>query len=152
MSVHIKKGSALSALPLTPLIDMVFLLLIFFLVATRFSEEEERELAMTLADASEAQPLTARPQELFINIDRQGRFYAGGQFVTLEELDQVLARRAASNPGRASAVVRADRDCRWQPIVAALNLCKKNRVQYTMATLEAAKPPPAEGSQGNAKQ
>ena len=44
MAVKIKKGAALGALSITPLIDVVFLLLIFFLVATRF-EEAERELS-----------------------------------------------------------------------------------------------------------
>ena len=40
MPVTIKKGTALSSLSMTPLIDIVFLLLIFFLVTTRFSEED----------------------------------------------------------------------------------------------------------------
>ena len=53
MAVKIDKGSALDSLSLTPLIDIVFLLLIFFLVATKFAEEE-RELAVMLPEASEA--------------------------------------------------------------------------------------------------
>ena len=57
MAVRIDKGSALDSLSLTPLIDIVFLLLIFFLVATKFAEEE-RELAVMLPEASEAQPLS----------------------------------------------------------------------------------------------
>ena len=43
MAVKIKQGRALAALSMTPLIDVVFLLLIFFLVATRF-EQEDRAL------------------------------------------------------------------------------------------------------------
>ena len=41
MAVNINKGQALGALSLTPLIDVVFLLLIFFLVATKFAEEDK---------------------------------------------------------------------------------------------------------------
>ena len=70
MAVNIRKGNALGMLSLTPLIDVVFLLLIFFLVATRF-ERQDREMEMPLPDASEAMPLTETPRELFININRQ---------------------------------------------------------------------------------
>ena len=47
MAVKIKKGNALSALSLTPLIDVVFLLLVFFLVTTRFAQEDY-ELSVVL--------------------------------------------------------------------------------------------------------
>jgi len=47
MAVHIKKSSSLEALNMTPLIDVVFQLLLFFLVATRFAAED-RELDVML--------------------------------------------------------------------------------------------------------
>ncbi|MCS7306756.1 MAG: biopolymer transporter ExbD [Thermoguttaceae bacterium] len=136
MSVKIKKGEALSNLSMTPMIDMVFNLLIFFLVATRFAEEE-RELDVNLPDASEAVPLVSKPRELFINIDRQGRYFVTGKLVSIEELERICRRAEASNPGRASAIIRADRDCRWQPIVAAINVCKKAGIRdYRVTTRE----------------
>ena len=77
MSVNLKKGEALSTLSLTPLIDVVFLLLIFFLVATKFAEEE-RELNVLLPDASEAQPRTSKPRETIVNIDEAGTLFRLG--------------------------------------------------------------------------
>ena len=53
MTVKIKKSTALGALNITPLIDIVFLLLIFFLVTSRF-EAEEQALAIDPPQASEA--------------------------------------------------------------------------------------------------
>ena len=88
MSITIEKGKALDNLSLTPLIDIVFLLLIFFLVATRFAEEE-RELDVMLPEASEAQPLTVQPRELFINIDREGRYFVTGKTLSLDQLHNV---------------------------------------------------------------
>lgn len=123
MSVKIDKGSALSSLSLTPLIDIVFLLLIFFLVATRFAEEE-KEFRLNLPEASEAQPLTKKPQDLYINVDRKGRYYVTGKILSPDELFKVL-RRASNNNPHISAIVRADKDCRWEPIIAAMNLCRK---------------------------
>ena len=55
MAVAIKKSSALNKLNLTPMIDVVFQLLIFFLVAAKF-EEEERDFDLPLPQASEAMP------------------------------------------------------------------------------------------------
>ena len=55
-----------------PLIDVVFLLLIFFLIASRF-EQEERELKVVLPEVAEAQPL-ALTQELVINITPEGSY------------------------------------------------------------------------------
>ena len=91
MAVKIQKGTAISTLSLTPLIDVVFLLLIFFLVATRFAQED-REIDVPLPDASEAMPLTIAPKELFINIDQDGRFLVNGQTLDVDELEEVTDR------------------------------------------------------------
>jgi biopolymer transport protein ExbD len=134
MTVKIKKGEALAALNLTPIIDVVFLLLIFFLVATRF-EEEERSLDVVLPQASEAMPLVARPKELFVNIDDQGRYFVGGQFVNTAQLDQALRQAAADNPGRQTVIIRADKRCVWQFIVTVMDLCNQARIRdYRVTT------------------
>jgi len=123
MSVKIDKGSALATLSLTPLIDVVFLLLIFFLVATRFAEEE-RELDVTPPQASEAKALADRPDELFINVDREGRYFVTGKLLSVEQLYRVLQQAWNKNP-HVPVLVRADKDSRWEPVVEAMNLCLK---------------------------
>jgi biopolymer transport protein ExbD len=120
----LRKKSSLLAINMAPLIDMVFLLLIFFLVATRFMEQE-RELDMTLPTASEARPLTATPRELFVNIDQQGRFFVDGRFRLEEELEHVMRQAAANNPLTQTVVIRADRHADWQSVATAINVCKK---------------------------
>jgi biopolymer transport protein ExbD len=118
------------------MIDMVFLLLIFFLVATRF-EEEERSLEVRLPQASEAVPLITRPREMFINIDAQGRYFVSGRFVSVAELEQILQQAAANNPGRQSVRIRADRRCVWQHVVTAMNLCNKAGIRgYDVQTAD----------------
>ena len=61
MSVRINKGRAAALVDLTPMIDVVFQLLLFFLVASKFADEE-REMKVVLPQASEAKPLIAKPQ------------------------------------------------------------------------------------------
>ena len=99
MSVKFDKGTALSSLSLMPLIDVVFLLLIFFLVATRFAEEE-REMAIVLPSASEAKPLSAKPKEIFVNIDKDGRYVVQHKVVDLGQLEAVLVRASINNPNQ----------------------------------------------------
>lgn len=123
MAVQLKKSSAL-AINMTPMIDMVFLLLIFFLVATRFMQQE-RELDMSLPSASEARPLTATPREVFVNIDQEGRFFINGEYRLDEELERVMRQLAADNPLTQTVVIRADRRADWQAVATAINVCKK---------------------------
>jgi biopolymer transport protein ExbD len=134
MSVQLNKGSVLSSLSLTPLIDIVFLLLIFFLVATRFAEEE-RELEVTLPQASEAKPLTQKPDIVWINIDQAGNFFVQGKIVGLDQLEGILMQAAADNPGTQSVIIRGDEISDLKHTVAVMNLCKKaNITNCTVAT------------------
>ena len=120
MTVQLPRGRALAALSLTPLIDVVFLLLIFFLVATRFAEED-RELDIPLPDASEAMPLTVAPKEIFINIDEQGQFLVSGNVVDHEELEHLLLQAAVNNPIHQSVVIRAHKQVAFDAVVQAIN-------------------------------
>lgn len=124
MSVTIDKGSALENLSLTPLIDIVFLLLIFFLVAARFSEEEQ-EMDVAIPEASEAKPLTTAPDATCININAQGEYIIEGKTISPDQLYPVLRAVWVNNPGRASVIIRADGRCQFDPIIAAMNACVK---------------------------
>lgn len=134
MAVKISKGRALGTLSLTPLIDIVFLLLIFFLVATRFAEED-RKLEVQLPTASDAQPVTEQPQEIAINIDQEGRFFVGGQFVDEGELFELLRTARINNPLGQPVVIRADERVPFQFVAAVMNLCNRAGIlNYTVAT------------------
>jgi len=134
MAVKIKKGEALSSLSLTPLIDVVFLLLIFFLVATRFAEEE-RELDVVLPQASEAKPLIVKPKELFVNVTRDGKYFVSGQVLDSAGLERALKQAWANNPGRQQVVIRADKESKTKHIAEVMNLCNKANIRsYTLAT------------------
>src|SRR5262245_58810198 len=97
MALQLNKGRALGLLDLTPMIDMVFNLLIFFMVVSQ-SASEERDLKVLLPDGSEAMPLTAKPREIFINIDQHGRYFVRSQQVTPLELSDILTQAALNNP------------------------------------------------------
>ncbi len=135
MAVKLKKGTALGALSITPLIDVVFLLLIFFLVATRFAQED-REMDVVLPAASEAKPLTVKPREVFVNIDQNGNLFVGGKRMAESELEQELLRASANNPLNQSVVIRADRRVQLQHAVIVMNLCNKAGIFDYSLTIE----------------
>ena len=125
MAIHLKKSSALSSLNITPLIDIVFLLLIFFLVTSRF-EQEEQSLAIEPPQASEAVPLTAKPQQLFISIDPTGKYYVGGAVLDAAGLEAKLIQERSEHAEGRPVRIRADRKVQFQAVATAMNLCKKH--------------------------
>lgn len=134
MAVNIHKGQSLDSINMTPIIDMVFLLLIFFLVASQFADEE-RQLQVMLPTASEAQPMTQRPKEIFVNIDQQGAYFVDGRTMALDELEAVLRQATVDNPTSQTVVIRADKRVPLEAAVAVMNLCKKVGVRdYPLTT------------------
>ena len=122
MSLRIDKGRLTGGLELTPMIDVVFLLMIFFLVASKL-EEADRSIDVVLPKASAAKPLTTRLREFIINIDRKGNYYAGARPVDLVELERLLKQTAADNPKGQKVTVRADEDVPHKFVVGAMNAC-----------------------------
>lgn len=135
MAVRIRKSAVIGTLTLTPLIDVVFLLLIFFLVASRFSEEE-RQLDLNLPSVSEAMSVTAPINEIVINIDAAGQFFIDGSFRQIEEVEMILKRARTNNPHSQAVVIRADKQTDWDHVATAMNLCKKVGIEEFTATTD----------------
>lgn len=134
MAIQFQKSKALGSLDLTPLIDVVFQLIIFFLVATEF-DSEDRELDVTLPKASEARPLTAEPTELFVNIDKDGVYFMNGKKHSLEEVENLLREAKVNNPLSQSVILRADKAVALDYVVAVMNACNRAQIaDYTITT------------------
>ncbi len=119
-------------LNMTPIIDVVFNLLIFFLVGTRYAEIE-RDMLVNPPAAQHAQPVTAVPRELIVNVTDDGRFVIAGVEYTPEDLDRLIARAVAENPDQ-SVVVRGDKRVVLQLPVNVLSLCEKHGVKRKFLT------------------
>lgn len=135
MAVKIRKGSALASLSITPLIDVVFLLLIFFLVATRF-DEEDRALDVQLPEASEAVPIWSEPHSLVVNVTRQGDCFISGKKMTEEEMETLLRDAWRSPKEDSSVIIRGDVQAPFGVIVNVANLCQKLDLNYSTITRE----------------
>lgn len=134
MAVQINRGRALGLLDLTPMMDMVFNLLIFFMVVSQFANDE-RELKVQLPEGTAAMPLTAKPREIFINIDETGRFSIRGQTLTVNELGNMLVQAAGDNPATQTVIIRADKRVAWDYVAAAMRMCNLAGIHDYSASL-----------------
>lgn len=119
---------------MTPVIDMVFLLLIFFLCATRF-DREERELPVTLPLAARAQPLSMPPDELVVNVTREGQYVVMQQMLSEEQLGVLLSDLGLKNPGTQAVQIRGDAETTWQAGVRVMGLCNKANIRDYKVTV-----------------
>jgi biopolymer transport protein ExbD len=123
-------------LNLTPLIDVVFLLLIFFLVATHF-EQDEKELSIRIPDVYKARPLSAGPQETVVNINAEGEYIVLGNTLTEPQLRTMIGTLAKKNPVDLSTIqVRTDMDARVRFAMAVVGMCEEQNIKHTFSVLE----------------
>ena len=118
---------------LTPVIDVVFLLLIFFLVATRF-DQEERELDVELPEVVKAQPL-AMTQGLIINILRDGSYRVVRQEYSEQQLSAIIREAKKNNPQQ-TALIRGDGDSALRYAAKVMSLCNRAGMDYRIAALQ----------------
>ncbi|MGE0376783.1 MAG: ExbD/TolR family protein [Planctomycetaceae bacterium] len=113
---------------LTPMIDIVLLLVIFFMVGTQFTEAE-RQYEIDLPAVSVAQPLTALPDEIVINVTKEGAVMVKGRSVSVDELRQAL-RAARARYADQAVIIRGDGAVVYQRIMDVLNLCQQEKVTH----------------------
>lgn len=114
------KSEALS-FQIAPMIDIVFLLLCFFM-ATAVYSQWEREMDITLPSAEHTEVPDRLPGEIIINVQRDGMVTVNRQPLTDAELRRRLQRLADLFPGQ-PVVIRADRDARYHQIMAVMDAC-----------------------------
>lgn len=109
-------------LDFVPMVDVLFNLLIFFLIATTL-QQTEREMQIALPQTRIAGPLTAAPREIIINVDASGGIVIAGRRLTDDELLTMLRSATAANPAQ-KVNLRGDRAAPYASIAHVLDLCK----------------------------
>ena len=113
---------------LVAMIDCIFFLLMFFMLATTFKEQANNKPQKVLPvqlPAAEASVVRAGAAEdaLVIGVDRSGALFVDTRPVTVQELHTILARAASADPQRRIRI-DGDRDASYQHIVRVLDLCQ----------------------------
>ncbi len=120
MLVHPKRRDPLKVqVPLTSLIDIVFLLLIYFLLTTNFMVDEG--IKIKLPQARAAAPQTE--EVLTVYVDQQGRAFLGTEEVSIARLFDRLKEMIGSRENKL-VVVRADRAVILNKAVKVMDIAK----------------------------
>lgn len=115
MPLKTSTAEELPSVNMTPMIDIVFLLIIFFMVGTQFSDTEQ-EIDIKLPGVNNLNTMISTPDRREILIGSDGRAFLDGQPVTPEQLTQQLRDMRIRYPGLEVAV-RADGNARQSEVV-----------------------------------
>ncbi len=108
---------------LTPMIDIVFLLIIFFMVGTEFVELE-RELVVDVPRVSDGDAITAAPEKRIINVYRDGHVALDNQDMTVDQLKSELTLARSQYTGL-GVIVRGDAEGAFQNVASVLDACRQ---------------------------
>jgi len=123
MNFHGKNSEEDVNINLTPLIDVVFLLLIFFMVSTTFDTTSQLKIRLPEASRSQvAQP----PQKINLLIDAKGNFYVNSRELTNRKSATLKAALERSMPdGKLPIVIQSDAESPVQSLVTAMDVVGK---------------------------
>ena len=123
----------LPSFQMTAMMDIVFLLLCFFITTSVFSQWEY-EIDITLPSAESGKVPDRLPGEIIINIADDGRISINQQDMTLEALKNRLDRLARYFPGQ-PVVLRADKETRYDDLIKVIDTCRQVDIwNFSMAT------------------
>lgn len=106
---------------ITPMVDAVFLLLIFFMVTTTFSSVSGIKLNLPEAKTKEIQE---EPKQVLVTVDREGRLFVKGEAVEPADLGKRMLNAVEGNPERV-IVIQADRETQHGTVVTILDTARQ---------------------------
>lgn len=109
----------LPTINLTSMIDVLFLLIIFFMVGTRFTEDESN-IRINLAKVAPNGAMLQGPLSKTVYLAADGSIQCDGQRVTLEQLSNMLAQAVTNYPGT-TVQLKPDKDVNVQKLFEAHN-------------------------------
>jgi biopolymer transport protein ExbD len=120
---YLRSGSV--GFNMTPMIDVVFLLIIFFLVSSHLAKQETQlELPLPVADSGE-QPVDRAARRLTLNVMRDGTITLAGRRVSPDELQRRLQDARKEEQGDLEIRVRSDRRAAYHQVEPVLLSCAR---------------------------
>jgi biopolymer transport protein ExbD len=110
-------------LNLTPMIDVILTLVIFFMVATKFTDEE-KAMGVKVPSVSSQGAISATPEPKVVNVFSDGHILLGTQAVSLEDLTQQLVA-ARGQYHKLSVLVRGDRNTTHGRMTEVYDACRR---------------------------
>jgi len=107
---------------MTPMVDVILCLLVFFMAATRLYDWDESEFVVNVPEVAEAAPATAAPDDLVLTVKQSGTVSVGDSTYNLDQLVTLLSEARAQyiNQG---VVIRGDATLAYQDLADVLSAC-----------------------------
>lgn len=133
MKFSVERASKSPGLTLTSMLDVIFLLLCFFITVSVYSQWES-EISIQLPTATNSEEPDRLPGEIIVNVAQDGTVKVNGADITLLQLEEKLAKIAKFYPGQA-VIIRADRQTCYEDIVRVIDSCRGAGVwNFSLAT------------------
>lgn len=123
MRIHSRdqEGSS-DEINITSLLDVMFILIIFFLVTTTF-KQEERDIQVALPQDAQAETLSSSDKVIVINVRKSGSYVMLDRQVTIEEMAD-LVKVSLIEDSRQKVLIRADQEALHGYVAQAVATCK----------------------------
>jgi biopolymer transport protein ExbD len=121
-----KKPSVMESdtLEITPLIDCVFLLLIFFMVTTVFKDPQQLKLTLPIA----ANPQELEKRQIVAELDEDGNVAIDSQMVSMDTVDAYLVS-AKQDKGIATLLIKADKQTKHGDVIKLMMMARSVQIE-----------------------
>ena len=107
------------------LVDIMFILIIFFLVTMSFNESEH-DIAVNLPETDSN--LSSATKAIIINVRKDASYYIGSKKTTLAHIQRALSQLLEKNPQQ-KVLVRGDKNALHGHVAAAIAACKSSGIE-----------------------
>jgi biopolymer transport protein ExbD len=111
---------------MAPLIDIIFLTLVFFITTSVFSQMES-EINISVPKSGEATESMRSPGEIIVNVTRKGEFIVNQKHLDLAGLEEMLKEVASLFPDQ-PVIIRADEKTYHKNIINVLDTCARANI------------------------
>jgi biopolymer transport protein ExbD len=117
-----QQNDELPYINMTPMVDVILCLLVFFMAATRLYDWDESEFAVSVPEVDNAAPLSAAPDDLVLTVLRPGAVAVAETTYDLDGLGTLLreARQQYTNQG---VMIRGEASLAYQDLADVLSVC-----------------------------
>lgn len=122
---------------ITSLIDIIFLLLIFFMISTTFISVPGMEVSLPQAEAVK---LEREKKEITIVVNREGRIFLNKAPVASEDFLATLREKVSASGAETLAIVRGDKGVSYGLVVEVMDLVRKAGIQRLAIATELPSP------------
>jgi len=121
-----KAGPHKPPFPLAAMVDIMFLLLLFFMLTSLYAEMEA-ELNITLPKSEEASAIERAVQDIIVNVKADGTYVINQIAYDAPQVDEILRALAKQYQGD-HIIIRGDMEAKYDSIIQLLSLCTKYNI------------------------